>query len=322
MKKLFLLYLFLLLLINSTFGQETASGRYLSFTYENDFFTDTDEYYTQGIRWQYLHPKLEKFFLNKVLFALPGATLNYYGISFVRDGFTPTSIRHNTIFYGDRPFAGYTFAGFLHISKDDIKKKSISSELAMGMIGPASGADVAQRDIHRWLHNIQPLGWQYQIRNDFAMKYEVTYEKDLLNTCNWFDVIGFVNARAGTIYDDFSVGVLIRIGLFNSYFKDIGYGNTPTYNEAVYKKHQLYFYVKPKEEIVSYNATLEGGMINRSSVYTIPADQVERMVYEVYYGLTYNCKAFTVSYSYALLGKEFKTGDKHAWGSINLGIYF
>jgi len=303
-------------------AQETAQGRYLSFTYENDFFTGTDEYYTQGIRWQYLNPNLNKCFINKILPSLSGPTLNYYGLSFVRDGFTPTSIRHSYIQYGDRPYAGYSLLGFIHICKDDTRKQGLTSELSMGMIGPASGANVSQMTIHRWLHDLQPLGWVNQIQNDFALKYEMTYEKGLINNLHWMDLTGFVNTRVGTLYDDFSLGLLLRLGVINSYFSDIGYGKSSHYDDANYKKHQFYFYIKPKEELVGYNATLQGGMFDRRSDYTIPSGNIQREVYEVYTGFAYNCKSFTVWYSYAVLDKEFTTCTTHFWGSINLGLCF
>ena len=324
MKKQFIfVYLTLCIFLSITSSaQETAQGRYLSFTYENDFFTGTDEYYTQGIRWQYLNPKLKNFFVNKVLLSMPFSTINYYGLSFVRDGFTPSSIRHSYIQYGDRPYAGYSLLGAIHICKDDVKKEGLTSELSMGMIGPSSGANVSQMTIHRWLHNLQPLGWVNQIQNDFALKYEVTIEKGLINKIHWMDLTGFVNTRLGTLYDDFSSGLLLRIGVINSYFKDIGYGKSSHYDEVNYKKHQFYFYFKPREEVVSYNATLEGGMFDKKSVYTIPPVNVEGIVYQVYSGFAYNCRSFTVSYSYAVLTREFSTGTTHFWGSINLGLCF
>jgi hypothetical protein len=73
---------------------------------------------------------------------------------------------------------------------------------------------------------------------------------------------------------------------------------------------------------VEYNATLQGGMFDRRSVYTISAKNVESLVYQVYSGFAYNCKSFTVSYSYAVLTREFSTGTTHFWGSINLGLCF
>src|SRR4051812_30786752 len=76
---------------------------YFKFNYDNDFFSATDRYYTQGIRVELSMPMFKYNPFSKVLLRLKNAK-NYYGIAIEHDGFTPKSIRHDTVFVGERPY--------------------------------------------------------------------------------------------------------------------------------------------------------------------------------------------------------------------------
>ena len=52
-----------------------------------------------------------------------------------------------------------------------------------------------QKDIHHWIHYIQPLGWGNQIKNDVALDYQVNYEKELLSWENYFSLASYTVAR-------------------------------------------------------------------------------------------------------------------------------
>src|SRR5450631_2126937 len=80
------------------------ADQYVRFHYENDYFTNTDYYYTQGMNFEIVNPAYRKFPLSKLLVASKTGNTQY-GISIEHNGYTPTSIRHSEILYGDRPFA-------------------------------------------------------------------------------------------------------------------------------------------------------------------------------------------------------------------------
>ena len=105
------------------------SDRYFRFHYDNDFFTKADEYYTQGITWEYVHPSIKKFPLSTLLFK-PYAMPVKYGLSLNLFGYTPTSILSDNILLGDRPFdANITLKTFL-IQADSIhRSEEHTSEL-------------------------------------------------------------------------------------------------------------------------------------------------------------------------------------------------
>ena len=73
--------------------RDIKNDHYFRFNYDNDYFTKTDNYYTQGINIEYVHPVLQKFPLTGLLAKLPGS--NYkYGLSIDLAGYTPTSIAY------------------------------------------------------------------------------------------------------------------------------------------------------------------------------------------------------------------------------------
>lgn len=108
------IFFFLLLLPLISFSQrinnqisyrDMNSDAYMRLSYDNDYFTGTDKYYTQGINLEVVSNSLRKNPLNFLLLRRDDKYTKY-GIAVDHFGFTPTSIRSSEILQGDRPFAG------------------------------------------------------------------------------------------------------------------------------------------------------------------------------------------------------------------------
>ncbi|HWY34995.1 MAG TPA: lipid A-modifier LpxR family protein, partial [Nitrosopumilaceae archaeon] len=175
-----------------------------------------------------------------------------------------------------------------------------------------------QKDIHRWTKNIQPLGWQYQISNDIILNYSIQYEKGFLNS-NYFELIGLTKIRLGTLYDDLSTGFLIRTGIMNSYFVNLGLVNQP--NNKLHN-FRCYFFAKGEIKAIGYNATMEGGALNKKSIYTIPPQDIDRFTGILYTGITISYKRLALEYTQSFLTPEFKNGLPHGWGHCNITVCF
>ena len=83
--------------------RKIEANAYFRFHYDNDYFTKTDEYYSQGITLEYVHPSVRKFPLAKFL-CKPFTSTPAYGLNINLSGYMPTSILSDGILYGDRPF--------------------------------------------------------------------------------------------------------------------------------------------------------------------------------------------------------------------------
>ena len=140
------------LIDNSSTFRHISRSSYFRFHYDNDYFTKSDEYYTQGITFEFVHPAIKRFPLSKLLWQ-PFKTEPQYGISLNLFGYTPTSILSDSILYGDRPFnAGISVKTFF-VQVDEVKHQQISTALSVGVTGPAALGYEIQYNIHHWLKN-------------------------------------------------------------------------------------------------------------------------------------------------------------------------
>ncbi|MBA3971585.1 MAG: DUF2219 family protein, partial [Bacteroidetes bacterium] len=151
---------------------------------------------------------------------------------------------------------------------------------------------------------------------DYVLNYDLSVEKGLLNKKH-LEFIVSGDARIGTLYDDFGAGGMIRFGKMHSYFSDPGLTRDKSAD-----KFQCYVFAKGKVKAVAYNATMQGGMINRNSIYTIPSGDIARVVGTFYYGIVIAYKRFGIEYSKAEISSEFKDGLCHGWGRVGFNYCF
>ncbi len=286
--------------------------KYFRFHYDNDFFTKSDEYYTQGITLDYVHPAIKKFPLTKLLWK-PYKTAPQYGVAFNLFGYTPTSILSDDILYGDRPFnANISLKTFL-IQADNVHKQQVSTAFSIGVMGPAALGYEIQYNIHRWLDNPLPHGWQHQIKNDIILNYQINYEKQLVSASNNFVLNSTSEIRLGTLNNKINTGFNFMIGHFNKRYMPVGSNR---------KKVSYYFYGQSRVNLIGYDASMQGGLFNRKNPYTIAAADISRLTYQADAGIIVNYKKLLLSYTQSILTKEFRSGNYHRWGGITVGFAF
>ena len=284
------------------------SDKYFRLNYENDFFSATDKYYTQGIHLELVAPWVKRFPLSKALIH-PHYNYIRYGIGLEHEGYTPSEIAPSAILYGDRPFAGCFFLKTFLIAIDPIKKQRFSTSLNTGVIGQAAGAMEMQTGIHRWLHNITPHGWPNQVHNDAILNYQVNYEKQLLSLRRFLSIDGDGMARAGTLSDKVNIGTTIMFGYFDSPF------NNATVSANNFR---IYAYEHAGINAVAYDATLEGGVFDHTSPYTISPKGITPFVFENRFGFVVAYQRIYLEYFQALLSNEFNSGNFHVWGGVQI----
>lgn len=294
--------------ISTTF-RNINSNAYFRFHYDNDYFANSDKYYSQGITFDFVHPFLKKNPFNKLLWK-PFTSNTQYGLSFNLFGYTPVTTASNDILYGDRPFNANLSLKTLLIQTDSIHHQNISTSFSVGVMGTVALGKEIHVGIHRLLKNEPPLGWQHQIQNDVIINYQIQYEKQVLSLGNYFLLNAVAEARAGTLNNKLSGGINFMAGKFTKRF-------LPVTNK---KRVELYLYGQSKLSIIGYDASLQGGIFNRKSVYTISAGDINRVTVQTDAGMILNMKKFYLSYSRSFLSKEFKTGKTHRWGGISLGF--
>jgi lipid A 3-O-deacylase len=298
---------------NTASFRQMGSDTFIRLHYDNDLFTGTDYYYTQGYALEVVNPALRKNPLTRLLIKRKSSQTQY-GLTFEHTGFTPTSIRSNAIRVGDRPFAAAMLLKSSSTLTDTLRRVRVSSVLSTGMIGPVALGKEIQTALHRLTNGVEPLGWQHQIRNDVILNYTFNYEKQLYAYRHALSVSALAQAQVGTFSDRLQTGVVVMIGWFNSPF-----GPTPRRRRL---PMQLYVYGQPIVNLVGYDATLQGGLFNRSSPYVMSAEQLTRTTIQTNVGAVFTYRKLYLEYYQSALSREFETGLPHRWGGIKIGVSF
>ncbi|MEO5642724.1 MAG: lipid A deacylase LpxR family protein [Bacteroidia bacterium] len=290
--------------------------RSFGIAYENDLLTvpvygRTDYYYTGGSFIEFNLPALRKNPVSKILLKLEQGRDESFGISINNLGFTPTSIKSDTLLSADRPFCGTLFLGLNRVSCNKNKQLRLSCELDLGVIGPLAFGYETQKFIHSHTNNPIPHGWQFQIANDLYLNYSLRLEKGLLIK-NIFEMIAYGNVNAGTIYDNAALGLKIRTGRMDPYFNAASYS----------KRLQFYLYAGAEAKVTGRDATLQGGLFNHASTYVIANENINRAILLETAGVVFAFKRIRIDYYNVFITPEFKGGRKHAWGHLGLTFAF
>ena len=303
-------YTFAQKLDNFSSYHKVNHSSYFRFHYDNDYFTSTDQNYTQGYSFEVVLEALQKNPLNYLLLNDANGT-QQFGLSLDHIGFTPNNIGSPEIQFGDRPFASAIMLKSFKINTNTERKSRLISAIRLGLIGPGAFGKEMQVGIHEATGNTIPQGWQNQIKNDAVINYEAIYQKEIMAIPRYFYLQYEASANLGTLNTNISASIVAMAGLFNNPFSD---------NQN--RRFQVYIYSKPQLNLIGYDATLQGGLFNRKSSYTIASSDVERFVGQHSFGLIVQTKTLYFEYTTTDMTKEFSSGRSASWGGIKIGFTF
>jgi lipid A 3-O-deacylase len=294
--------------------------KFLRISFDNDILDYTDRFYTNGIRFDFISPVFQQFPLSKLMVPYWRSGTNYYGISLVQNMYTPSTTKVDGILFGDRPYAAYLYLGTFKITNDPVKQFRQRSELDIGVIGSYSFGEYIQKSFHNEVPtNSVPLGWEYQIKNDLVLNYHLSYEKGIFNRKN-LDIILNGTGALGTLYTNVSGGFLFRTGMQNPYFVNLGQAKRKTNKENHLRNTQILFFVTSHGKLIGYDATLQGGLFNKSSDYTLSSSDISRLVYQGSAGITIVYSGVRLDIEQFILSPEFTDGMWHKW--VHLAFTF
>ena len=232
-----------------------------------------------------------------------------YGIAVDHFGFTPTSIRSSEILQGDRPFAGNLSLKSFNVVYDAERNNIYTSSITLGVIGSRAGGEWMQTTIHEAIGDQLPIGWQFQIANDVIINYEVAVEKRLYTYYDSFLFNVSAGANAGTLSNKVHGGFNFRLGKLK-----------PEIINEKTKGLQFYIFCESLVNAIGYDATMQGGVFNRSSPYTIAAKDIKRLTFQQNFGVVLNFRKIYLEYFQSLLTPEFRGEKMHRWGGIKIGV--
>lgn len=309
---------------NSAFPSviELSRERYFKLQFDNDILDNTDRFYTNGILLQYICPAFSSSPLSKLMVPYWRPGINYYGMSLVQNMYTSSKTKVGGILYGDRPYAAYLYLSAFKITNDPVHRMRQVSELQLGVIGPASLGGVVQTWFHQAVpSNDKPQGWEYQINNDLLLNYLVAYEKGLVSKRNLeLNLTGY--GILGTVHTEVNAGFYFRAGLFNPYFKTLGFSKRSVNRANGTRNTQAFAFLKATGTACGYDATLQGGLFNRDNAYTLPADSISRFQFNGSAGVAVSWGAARLDIEQHLISPEFTGGLWHLWIGVGLTFSF
>ncbi|MBT8062681.1 MAG: lipid A deacylase LpxR family protein [Gammaproteobacteria bacterium] len=334
----------------------TSSDHYFSFYLDNDLFANSDENYTNGIRFSLIsgerslinlapfHDQLERMAawagdedtVSRWSGFEPGNVADKdlqlnYGLSLTQLMFTPEDPYASSQPPGQRRYAGWLGLGFSVHASDD--RALNSAELILGTIGPRSLAQQAQDQVHDIRGIPRFEGWDNQVPNEFTLDLALAQKRRVRlvgQRSNSFTVDGFTEGmlRLGTFRTGARVGGLFRAGFhLPPDFSDPRL-DAIAYSHRLFKSGiasralpdwSLYALLGANLGAVLFDATLDGPLFKNFET----GNTREPWVAESYLGFGFRWRTFEFSYVHTWRTKEFEEQSQSTeFGSLAILFRF
>lgn len=149
----------------------------VSLRVDNDLLAGQDEGYTSGVGLTLVSPNLRDYVDDPCLPA-PARLVNRYlewlqphgfdqqnmVVTIGQGIFTPGDGSRRDLIVDDRPYAGALLVGFGYNARKDNRLRT--TQLVVGMVGPASLAEKTQNLIHKFTDSDKFEGWGNQLHNE------------------------------------------------------------------------------------------------------------------------------------------------------------
>lgn len=310
--------------------------------FENDLLGKgkTDRWYTNGVRasWNYAPDEgptvMDSTLTNLRQMSDSPDQSRVITLSIGQSMYTPANIARSEPQPYDRPWGGWLYFGAAvsHYPDKD-RRQYQTTELKIGVIGPASLAEEAQRLVHDITNGQEPMGWDNQLKPMLGVQlnhlrgYRVPILPDILR--RYVDTQATIGGALGNVRTYGTVSGAIVIGQLETGTAPLAPSNEGDFivqdfsNRSVYKKP--YGFMSVSGNAVAYNHFLQGAAFGgRSEI------EVKRWVTAFTYGISvpldFLCKGARVIYSRSSRTAEFTSPrvdpnrSTQTWGTLTLSV--
>ena len=182
-----------------------------------------------------------------------------FGLSLGQEIYTPDALSARGPVHGDRPYAGWLYAGGSLSCRDARRMRSL--ELQVGTTGPASCAEDVQRWWHHQLGVRAPQGWRYQLHGEPGI---VVSGQERLRPWGYrrhADLVPHAGVTLGNVHTEAVAGVTVRLGL--PLPDDFGPWRNAATGSARGRFH-LYVFARAEGRAVARNLFLDGNTFGSS----------------------------------------------------------
>ncbi len=296
--------------------QSRSLDGYISFAWENDLYYQHDFYYTNGFQVDFYHDWLKQSPINRILipFGRKADGLSWSGLQLRQEIFTPRDLAMDTISSGDHPYSSTLTLSQVSVVNLPARQMRIVTELRVGVLGPASQGFKTQELAHSVSNPSRPpQGWDYQVQNDLILNYDIQVEKGFINKGNSiFGVKG--KSRLGTLHTDLEAGLWFRFDARNGYFNRFGPSGEPGFN--------VVFFLSANTRYVFYDATLQGGVFNKTSPYVLSSENLNRWIGSLEGSLIFELYEHQLEIYTRVATPHFQMAEPHGWIGITYRYWF
>ncbi len=233
------MYKFILLIILVTLSRSVLADKppheswTFSFGFENDLFADTDRFYTNGIKLNWISPELKWFedlewikrdaflsdtlkqFIKLLPYNEDPNRQRHFSFSIGQKIFTPEDINNFNLVTTDRPYAAWLYGDIAFHSKNERQLDTFGVQL--GLIGDFALGEEAQDLVHSIRGIAKANGWDNQLDNEIGLALIYDRKQRLIRRTDvkglfGFDSIIHIGGAAGNVFTHLNTGAEFRIG--------------------------------------------------------------------------------------------------------------
>ncbi len=297
-----------------------AEFDWISFTYDNDFFLGDDSGYTNGLFFSLYElensdKKIEpSWMLSPLKWSIESESalskINSYTVGQVI--ITPDDITQKVPPSNSTPYAGMLFLNDTYISSN--KKYADAIRVTLGVVGPISGAEHVQKEIHRIVGANDPKGWDTQLNNELVFQFSRARAwRSWVSENQRFDIVNMLDVSLGTISSSVSASSMIRYGknLEKSY-ETILYAQKRTSNPVSVKKEHWNVFASIYTKYLFNSIFLDGNTFEKSRSVDYDPKHLGMAL-----GFSYSWNNYIVS----LAINNFNQGDKERKNLDRFGTF-
>ncbi len=338
------------ILSSSAFADKPPQDSWtVTFQFENDLFSNTDRFYTNGIKFSWISPEFEWFHSHPYLNESPtlkklsdeiASRLPYHdrerqrhiAFSIGQKIYTPQDTSRSELITDDRPYGGWLYTSAAFHTKTRTRLDTF--EIQAGFTGNLSLGEQAQDLVHSIRNIDKANGWDNQIKTEpglnliYDRKYRF-YSRNDLGKQFGFDSIVHAGVAAGNIFSHVSSGLEVRFGwnlptdFGTALIRPAGDTNAPAgRDDPRYKSgidgFSLHVFAATSGRYVLRDIFLDGNTFSDSH----EIDK-KNLVGDFVIGASMTYEGIKLSYSQVLRTKEFKGQENtQNFGSINLSYTY
>ena len=278
---------------------------------ENDIYF-SDRYYTNGLKLSYTGAG-DDFYTSRLQFAVlnlfvPDGRQAYQTVSIGQKMCVPGEITDPDPPAWDRPYAGWLYASFgSHLASEN---RLDSFAVNLGVVGPISLAEDAQKFWHSLIGAEWPMGWHEQIKNEpgIILSYEHTerFVREKITENFATDVLGSARAELGNVSTQATLRAFWRFGFNLPYSFQPNRIDSSDGNDVQWRPSEksadwhLFMYGGGAARFVGYDITLNGNTFADSRS-VVP----KWLVGEIMAGVSARYKYIQADLNWTLTSAEF-----------------